>query len=70
MCINKPRSRDRAYDSKTSRIKVEITQVVSIVDTGFKQKSTTKMTSHKSRNRVRLHGKKAGKTSSKIRSND
>ena len=53
--------------SKTSRIKLEITQVFSIVDTGFGQKSTTKTTSRKGLKEVRLHGKKSGKSSSKIR---
>ena len=55
---------------KTSRIKLEITQVFSIVDTDFGQKSTTKMTSCNSRKEVRLHGKKPGKRSNQIRDND
>ena len=52
--------------SKTSRIKLEITQVFSIVDTGFGQKSTTKTTSCKGWKEVRLHGKKQSKSLSKI----
>ena len=51
---------------KTSHIKLEVTQAFSIVDTDFGQKSTTKMTSCNSRKKVRLHGKKPGKSSSKI----
>ena len=70
MYTNKPSSKDRTYDLKTSDIKLEITQVLSIVDTDFRQKSTTKMTSCNSRKEVRLHGKKPGKSSSKIQDND
>ena len=55
---------------KTSCIELEITQVFSIVGTDFEKKSTTKMTRHKGRNWVRLHGKIPGKSSSKIWSND
>ena len=51
---------------KTSCIKLEIIQVFSIVDTDFGQKLTTKMTSCNGQKEVRLHGKKPGKSSSKI----
>ena len=54
----------------TSHIKQEITQVFSIPDTDFVKKSTTEMTSCNGRKKVRIHGKKPGKNSSKTRSND
>ena len=47
---------------KTSRIKLEITRVFSIVDTEFEQKSKTKTTNCIGWNQVRLHGNKAGKS--------
>ena len=71
MCTNKPRSKDRAYDlKKTSHVKLEITQVFSIADTDFKKKSTTKMISCNGQKNIRIHGKKSGKSSSKIPGNN
>ena len=44
---------------------MEVTQAFSIVDTDFRQKLTSKMTRCNGRKKVRLHGKKSGKSSSK-----
>ena len=48
-------------------MKLEITQAFSIVDTDFRQKLTTTMTSCNGWKEVRTQGKKPGKCSSKIR---
>ena len=47
-------------------MKLEITQVLSTVDTDFGQNSATKTTSCNGWKTVRLHGKKPGKNPSKI----
>ena len=70
MYTNKPRSKDRDTTQKTSRSKLEITQVFSISDTDFGKKSTTNTTSCNGWKMVRTHGKKPGKNLSKIHSND
>ena len=51
-------------------MKLEITGAFSTVDTDFKKKSTTKTTSCNGQKKVRVHGKKPGKSSSKIRRKD
>ena len=51
-------------------MKLEITGAFSIVDTDFEKKSTTKTTSCNGQKKVRVHGKKPGKSLSKIRRND
>ena len=71
MCVlTSPGPQKGCTTRQTSHMKLEITQVFSIVDTDFEWESTTKMTSSKGRNQVRLHGKTPGKSSSKIWSND
>ena len=65
MYTNKPRSKDRAYNLKNQSHKTGDNTSI-FPDTDFGKKSTTEMTSCSGWKKVRLHGKKPGKNSSKI----
>ena len=62
MYTNQQRSIDKAYNLKNQSHKTGNNKAFSIVDTDFRQKSTTKTTSCNGLRKVRPQGKKPGKS--------